>query len=186
MQPIPEPLDALLKGALEPNERIHFTAQPMPVLLMRSVTPLAYAAFLPLLAALYVVGGVGNLYHISWLWYGSEQILLFPALLIASGALALLVWPMLQYHRALNMLYVVTDKAALILSTNTCQCRNVKRFSPAQIRVRRFDKSEDLSGSIYFSGRLKKTGFVGVPDVIAAETALRVLEQGAPTPRNPR
>ena len=178
-----------IQSELLPGERLIWAAQPSPAALARTRWPIAAPGlFLMLFASFWLT------FTFDMLFSGNNRppigfLLIFPLVGFAAltAGLAMLLSPPWYGRKAKRMAYAVTDSRVLIVEPG-----RVQSFEPGDIQqLVRTDKG-DGSGNLIIreeQGNLmlamhtfgamanRKIGFYGVPDVRAAETAIRDLKR---------
>lgn len=187
---IPRHLQDKIDRELAPGERIEWVDTPVP----RFFTPTSTAAFLfgiPWTAfALFWTGGAawGTLKNDGLGWFRLFPLFGLPFILIGLGMLSAPFW---ARRKALNTVYVITDRRAI--SFEGTRTVTVRSYMPDQLREIYRKEKNDGTGDVIIGRRAwrdsdgdrryEELGFLRIRDPKTVEDMLRKLaEKAQPCP----
>lgn len=180
-----------IQNELLPEERLIWAGQPNPAALAKTRRAITVPGlFLVLFSTLWLAGALvipftfdGGLPSVFLLFFS------VPGFVALGFGLTMLLSPLWYWRKAKRMAYAVTDSRVLIIEPG-----RVQSFESGDIKqLVRFDKGggngdlifreedSNLMLALHSFGTManRKIGFYGVPDVRAAENAIRDLKRSA-------
>jgi hypothetical protein len=192
---LPVELASLVESELTKGERIVWTGQPIPSRFARSSIPIVlfgipWTAF----AIFWVAAASGFRFPAFSHVFGFFVLFGIPFVLIGLGMLSSPFW---MLHQASRIVYVITDRRALIIQRGLLGQVTVRSFEPASLTEVTRTQYADGSGNLIFlreyrtadrfsrfgpDGRYAgpiPVGFLAIPDVKGAEDRIRELASKA-------
>ena len=181
---IPFELQRLIDSELQRDERVTWSAQPLPGRLARKAWPIvlfglpwtAFAVFWVAMAAHGIrATGSSGLFSLVFPLFG------VPFVLVGLGMLTSPFWLRRQAGRTA---YVLTNQRAIILSRGWFGKISVRSFAPEGLCDLHRNQYADGSGDVIFTQDIRRNnngnsqipvGFLGVDDVKSVEEQIRAL-----------
>ena len=181
---IPFELQRLIDSELQRDERVTWSAQPLPGRLSRTAWPIVLFGIPWTAFAVFWVAMASRGMHGA---RSSDGFSLFfplfgvPFVLVGLGMLTSPFWLRRQAGRTV---YVLTNQRAIILSRGWFGKISVRSFAPEGLSDLRRNQYADGSGDLIFTQDLRRNnngnsyvavGFLGVADVKSVEEQIRAL-----------
>jgi len=188
---IPFELQRLIDSELQRDERVTWSAQPLPGRLARKAWPIvlfglpwtAFAVFWVTMASHGIrAAGSSGIFSLFFPLFG------VPFILVGLGMLSSPWW---LRRQAARTAYVLTNQRAIILSRGWFGRISVRSFAPEGLGDLRRNQYADGSGDLIFTQDFRRNnngtsnipvGFLGVDDVKSVEAQIRALIANHRTP----
>jgi len=181
---LPPELQRLIDSELYRDERVSWSAQPLPGRLARKAWPMvlfgipwtAFAVFWVTMASHGIrAAGSSGIFSLFFPLFG------VPFILVGLGMLSSPWW---LRRQAARTAYVLTNQRAIILSHGWFGRLSVRSFAPEGLSDLRRNQYADGSGDLIFTQDIRRNnngnshisvGFLGVGDVKSVEEHIRAL-----------